>query len=199
MKSKSIPAQIKDVFGFKVPTSDYYLHRGHTWAVIEDNGQVRVGLDDFSQKLMGPADGLKLPEVGKVYYQDHICMSLLREGSKASVEAPVDGHVAEINPQVQQRPGLIHEDPYGAGWLFKVQPINLQRNLENLFYGEPNAIWIDQEAHRLIYIMDTTVGATLPSGGTVIDDVIGHYPNLGWRRMVKEFLLTNVTKNWQKR
>ena len=191
--------QVADVFGFQVPTSTYYLHRGHTWAVLEDTGQVRVGLDAFSQKILGPADEVKLPEIGRVYYQDHLCMALLREGYKASIEAPVDGTIETINPKVRQRPGLIHEDPYGEGWLFRIKPTNLQPNLENLFYGESNVTWIEQESQRLFYLMNTTIGATLPSGGTIVDDVYGHYPQLGWRRLVKEFLLTNLTQNWQKR
>jgi glycine cleavage system H protein len=156
--------QIADVFGFQVPTSTYYLHRGHTWAVLEDTGQVRVGLDAFSQKILGPADEVKLPEIGKVYYQDHLCMALLREGYKASIEAPLDGAIEAINPKVRQRPGLIHEDPYGEGWLFTVKPANLQQNLENLFYGESNVTWIEQESQRLFYLMNTTIGPTLPSG-----------------------------------
>jgi glycine cleavage system H lipoate-binding protein len=192
-------AELANVFGFKVPTSVYYLHRGHTWAVLEDSGQVRVGLDDFSQKIMGPADEVKWPEVGKVYYQDHICLALVRQGHKAAIEAPVDGAIEALNPKVRQQPGLINTDPYGEGWLFKVRPNNLKQNLENLFYGESNVTWIDQEAHRLLYAVDTTVGATLPSGGAVIDDIYGNFPQLGWRRLVKEFLLTNVTKDWGKR
>jgi glycine cleavage system H lipoate-binding protein len=188
-----------EVFGFRVPTSSYYLHRGHTWAVPEGSGRVRVGLDDFSQKILGPADELKFPEVGKVYYQDHVCMALLREGHRAAVEAPVDGVIEAVNPLVRQKPSLIHEDPYGEGWLFTVTPNNLQRNLENLFFGEDNVTWIEQESQRLFYIMSNSAGATLPSGGAVIDDVFGHYPQLGWRRLVKEFLLTNLTKEWKKK
>lgn len=198
-RATSLMPEITEVFGFQVPTSIYYLHRGHTWAVVEDSGQVRVGLDAFSQKILGPADAVKLPEISNIYFQGHVCMALVREGHKASVEAPVDGAIEAVNPKVWQRPGLIHEDPYGEGWLFKVKPNNLQQNLENLFYGESNVTWIEQEAQRLLFIMDTTVGATLPSGGALLNDVYGHYPQLGWRRLVKEFLLTSLTRDWKKR
>jgi glycine cleavage system H lipoate-binding protein len=51
-----------EVFGFQAPTSTYHSHRGHAWAVVEKNGQVRIGLDDFSQKILGPADEVALPE-----------------------------------------------------------------------------------------------------------------------------------------
>lgn len=188
-----------DVFGFQVPTSDYYLHRGHAWAVLETEGQVRVGLDDFSQKILGPADALKLPEVGKVYYQDHICLAQLRQGYKAPFLAPVDGAIEAVNPKVGQRPGLVHDDPYGEGWLFLVNPVNLQRNLENLLYGEANAAWIDKESHRLLSLMETKVGITLPDGGAIVDDVYGHYPELGWRPLVQELFLPILTRGWVKK
>jgi hypothetical protein len=47
--------------------------------------------------------------------------------------------------------------------------------------------------------MDDTVGATLPDGGAIIDDVYGHFPAMGWRRLVQEFFLQDLTKNWKKR
>jgi glycine cleavage system H lipoate-binding protein len=187
--------QLTEVFGFQVPVSSY-LHRGHTWVSVETADRVRVGLDDFSQKILGPADDLKLPAVGKVYYQDHICMALLRQGKKASVLAPIDGTIEAVNPELRRKPSLIHDDPYGEGWLFLIHPSNLKNNLHNLLFGEANAEWIDAESHRLLNLMGTTVGVTLPDGGSVIDDVYGHYPKLGWRRLVQDFLLK---KTWKTR
>jgi glycine cleavage system H lipoate-binding protein len=192
-------AQMMEFFGFQVPTSDYYLHRGHAWAVLEETGLVRVGMDDFSQKVLGPADEIKVPAVGRLYYQDHICMALIKQGQKASCLAPVDGAIAEVNARVREKPSLIHDDPYGEGWLLKIKPTNLQRNLANLSYGELNADWIYQESHRLINLMETEVGVTVPDGGTFIDDVYHNYPQLGWRRLMQEFFLTSLTKDWQKR
>lgn len=190
---------MEEVFGFQVPTSDYYLHRGHAWVLIEGGGQVRVGLDDFSQKILGPADEIKFPDVGKVYYQDHICTALIRQGHKASFLAPVDGTIEEINTKVLEKPSLVYDDPYGDGWLFMVLPINLQQNLDNLSTGEANLAWIDAESQRLLNLMGSTVGATLPTGGEVVADVYGHYPLIGWRSLVREFFLPLLTQNWKKR
>ncbi len=191
--------QMTEVFGFQVPTSIYYLHRGHAWAVPESGGRVRVGLDDFSQKILGPADGLKLPDVGKTYFQDHIFMAQIRQGHKAPFLAPVDGTIEVVNPKVCQKPGLIHEDPYGEGWLFLVNPANLERNLANLLSGEASAAWIDQESHRLLSLMDTAIGVTLPDGGAIVDDVYGHYPDLGWRPLVQDFFLPILTRTWRRK
>jgi glycine cleavage system H lipoate-binding protein len=188
-----------EVFGFQVPTSGYYLHRGHAWAVIEADGHVRVGLDDFSQKVLGPADAVKLPEIGKAYYQDHICLTQVRQGHKAPFLAPVDGTVEAVNQSILKRPALIHEDPYKEGWLFTVRPTNLKRNLENLLYGEASVAWIDEESHRLLHLMETKVGVTLPSGGAFVDDIYGHYPSLGWRPLVQDLFLPILTRTWRKR
>ncbi|MFA4902175.1 MAG: hypothetical protein WC600_05455 [Desulfobaccales bacterium] len=185
-----------EIYGFQVPTETYYLHRGHAWAVVESDDRVRVGLDDFSQKILGPSDDLKLPEVGKVNYQDHLCLALFKQGRKASFEAPVDGVIEAINPKIRQKPSLIHDDPYGEGWLFRLKPTDLGRNLDNLFSGEANATWIDEEFHRLLNLMDSTVGVTLPDGGTVVDDLYGHYPEIGWRPLVQEFFLKSLKKKF---
>ncbi len=183
-----------EVFGFQVPTDTYFLHRGHAWAVVLRDDLVRVGLDDFSQKLLGVAEEVKLPEVGKVYYQDHLCLSLFRQGRKASFEAPVDGAIQAVNPKVRQQPRLIHDDPYGEGWLFTVTPLNLRGSLEKLLSGEANAAWIEGESRRLLNLMDTRAGVTLPDGGEVADDVIGHYPEMGWKPLVQKFFLQNLTQ-----
>ena len=186
--------QMRDVFGFQVPVENYYLHRGHAWAALEGDDRVRVGLDDFSQKLLGLAEEIRLPEIGKVYYQDHLFMALFRQGQKASFEAPVDGAIEAINPKVRQNPRLIHDDPYGEGWLFMVKPVNFRRNLENLLSGEDVVIWIDKESQRLLNLMDTRAGVTLPDGGAIADDVYGNYQELGWRPLVQEFFLQNLTR-----
>ncbi len=191
---KSTRPQMEEVLGFQVPAENYYLHRGHAWVLLEGNDRVRVGLDDFSQKLLGPADELKLPEIGKVYYQDHLCLALFREGKKASFEAPVDGAIETINPMIRQNPSLIHDDPYGEGWLFTVKPVNLRRNLENLLSGEEAVIWINEESSRLLNLMETRAGVTLPDGGSIVDDVYGNHQELGWKPLVQEFFLQNLTR-----
>jgi glycine cleavage system H lipoate-binding protein len=181
--------EVQEVFGIMVATSRY-LHRGHTWAAPEHNGRVRVGLDDFSQKVLGPADDLELPEPGQEMHHDRVGLALMRRGKKAAVLAPLNGIIEAVNPRVRQSPRLAHYDPYGEGWLLEVTPTNLQPDLKNLLWGQGNVAWIENEAHRLRGLLATSAGATLPSGGIIIDDVFGHYPQLGWRRLVQEFLHT---------
>jgi glycine cleavage system H lipoate-binding protein len=181
--------QVSDVFGFAVPDS-LYLHRGHTWAALETCGRVRIGLDDFSQKVLGPADEVRLPKPGQKIKRDKTGLDLVRQGRKAAVLASLDGVVEVVNQRIQQRPRLAHDDPYGEGWLLVITPTNLKRDLEKMLFGRRNAAWIENETHKLLGMLESSAGVTLPSGGAIVDDLYGHYPDLGWERLVREFLLT---------
>ena len=167
-----------------------YLHQGHTWVAMETCGRVRIGLDDFSQKVLGPADEMRLPSPGEKLQHDQVGIGLARQRNKAEVLAPLDGIVEVVNAKVRHRPGLAHDDPYGDGWLFVITPTNLKPDLENLLFGRRNVAWIENEAHKLLGMLESAMGVNLPSGGIIIDDVFGHYPQLGWRRLVQEFLRT---------
>ncbi len=179
--------RLEEVFGLQVPTSRY-LHRGHTWVALEHGGRVRLGLDDFSQKVLGPGDEIRLPVIGEEIRRDKAALALGRQGGTAAVLAPLDGVVEAVNPQVLARPELAHDDPYGEGWLLVVAATNLKPDLEKLTFGEGNAAWIEEESLRLLGMLEPSVGATLQSGGVIIDDVYGQYPELGWERLAKEFL-----------
>jgi glycine cleavage system H lipoate-binding protein len=179
--------KVQEVFGIPVPTSSF-LHRGHTWVALENAGRVRIGLDAFSQKVLGPADQIRLPDPGETIHTDKAALVLSRQGREAAVLAPLEGVIEAVNPQVRLRPSLAHEDPYGAGWLFVVSPNNLKVDLEKMLFGQCNLSWIEHESHRLLGMLETAAGVTLPSGGALLDDVFGAYPQLGWERLVREFL-----------
>ena len=93
---------------------------------LEGGDQVRVGLDDFSQSLLGPADrGQAARDRQSLLSGSSFRMALFRQRNRASFEAPVDGAIEAINPKVRQNPRLIHDDPYGEGWLFMVKPFSI--------------------------------------------------------------------------
>jgi glycine cleavage system H lipoate-binding protein len=181
--------RVHEVFGIQVPVSNF-LHRGHTWVALENAGRVRLGLDDFSQKVLGPATTINLPKIGQQIKANEPFLTLGRQRKKAEVLAPLEGVIEAVNPKVQERPKVAHDDPYGEGWLFVVTPSNLKGDLETMLFGHCNIAWIKSEIHRLLGMLEAETGATLPSGGTLIDDVFGNYPKLGWKRLVHEFLHT---------
>lgn len=181
--------RVHEIFGIQVPTSNF-LHRGHTWVSLENAGRVRLGMDDFSQKVLGAATKITLPKIGQRIKANAPFLALGRQGNKAEVLAPLDGVIEAVNPKIRKSPKLLHDDPYGEGWLFMVTPSNLKEDLEKMLFGQCNIAWIESETQRLLEMLHAAPGVTRPSGGALMDDVYGNYPQLGWKRLVQEFLHT---------
>ena len=72
---------------------------------------------------------------------------------KAPVLAPLNGNIEAVNPQVQQRPALAHDDPYCEGWLFVVTSTNLKPDLEKMLFGQCNVAWVGSESHRRLGLL----------------------------------------------
>jgi len=69
-----------------------------------------------------------------------------------------------------------------------VAPTNFKPDLNHLVSGQDSTAWIEKETERLLAMLEPSVGATLQAGGSLIDDVYAQCPDLGWDRLVKEFL-----------
>ncbi|SMC85553.1 Glycine cleavage system H protein (lipoate-binding) [Desulfocicer vacuolatum DSM 3385] len=168
----------------------YYYHRGHTWARIEYGGRVRLGLDDFATKLLGPMDLPDLPALGTAVQQGEPGIGIARDELKAEALYPMEGIVVAINPTIRQK-GMVNKDPYGEGWLMIIEPTKLKMNLKNLIFGEESIAWMEEESSRLAALVSQETEYKLAAtGGRAVNDIYGQIPELGWDTLVKSFLLT---------
>lgn len=174
--------------GFEVPVG-IYLHEGHMWARPEYGGRVRVGLDDFAQKLLGGFHSITLPNTGKEIKQGEAAIEVEREGETAQILSPVDGVVTFVNSQVMSDREIINESPYEKGWLFVVEPSKLKKNLKGLFYDEEVVDFINQEGEKLFSMANEGMRLSA-DGGTTVDDVFKELKGEGWAKFVKTFLRT---------
>ena len=125
---------------FRVPEG-YGFHQGHTWMKVElmsPNRQrlVKVGLDDFAQKLIGKVDAVVLPAVGSRLRQGDKGWSLMVDSKAIPMLSPVDGEVVAVNEAVLRSPEILSRDPYGEGWLLKVKSDRIAADTRNLLFGE---------------------------------------------------------------
>jgi glycine cleavage system H lipoate-binding protein len=178
--------------GFNV-ARDHYYHFGHSWARVEYGGRVRVGVDDFALRLLGPQDDIEVPGLGSSVGQNQPNAVLKRNGKEAPMLSPVDGTVVAVNHHVKNKTAIANKDPYGEGWLMVIQPSSPRNNLKNLFFGSESMAWIDDEFFRLQKLMGEVFGEETPykmaaTGGEAVSDIYGEIPEIGWDRLVSEFL-----------
>ena len=184
-----IPKMLKKVAGYDQP-DNYYFHRGHSWTHMEYGGKIRVGIDDFAQRLVGSLNAISLPKVGEKIYQDSVGWTIERDLRKAKFLSPMDGVITAINPEIEKDPSLINQDPYGSGWIYMIEPLNLRKNLKDLLYDKDASAWLEDEAKRLLKRTETEIGATAHDGGGPVSDIYGSLDGEDWTSFVSEFLLT---------
>jgi glycine cleavage system H lipoate-binding protein len=188
-KTQSLPFEIQQVKGFDVPMG-YYFHNGHAWARIESGGNIRVGLDDFSLKLLGKADAFDLPLMGKELDQGKAGWGLKRKDNNADVLSPIDGVIVEVNSKVRENPGLANHQPYSDGWLFMVRTPDVKATMNQLMTDQNSLTWLNQEVSRLENMIEEVAGPLAADGGHLADDIYGNLPDLGWGNLTKKFLKT---------
>lgn len=188
-KTKSTPFEIQTVKGFDVPM-DYFFHNGHTWAHIESGGYIRIGLDDFSLKLLGKADALDLPLMGKELDMDRVGWGLRRKDNLADILSPVGGVIVEVNSKVRENPEIANREPYGDGWLFMVRTPDVKKTVKKLMANTDSLNWISNEVNTLEGMIEEVAGPLAADGGYLQNDVYGNLPDLGWKNLTKTFLKT---------
>ena len=92
----------------------------HEWVAI-DGPVASVGITDYAQRALGDVVYVSIPAPGTRVTAGEPCGEVESTKSVSDIYSPVDGEVAEVNGDVDDDPGLVNSDPYGAGWLMRVR------------------------------------------------------------------------------
>ena len=92
----------------------------HEWARKED-GLITVGISDFAQESLGDVVFVELPEVGRVAAAGEEIGVVESVKAASDVYAPVSGTVVAVNDSLEDAPELVNQDPYGAGWFYRLE------------------------------------------------------------------------------
>ncbi len=93
----------------------------HEWVRLED-GRARVGITDYAQDALGDVVFVQVPTVGGVVSAGQSISEVESTKSVSDIYAPVAGTVVEVNTALGDAPQRLNDDPYGAGWIFIVEP-----------------------------------------------------------------------------
>jgi glycine cleavage system H protein len=109
----------KGVGEMTVPAELHYTPE-HEWVSISAD-IASVGITDHAQKALGDVVFVSVPGTGTRVTAGEPCGEVESTKSVSDLYSPVDGEVTEVNPEIDDDPGLVNSDPYGAGWLFRVR------------------------------------------------------------------------------
>ena len=126
-----------------------YFDKTHTWAFMEQNGIVKVGIDDFLQHITGTLTRIKMKNEGESIKKGEQILSIIQNGKQLNLYAPVSGIIKEQNKALDKNTSIINSSPYSDGWIYKIEPANWLRENQLLFMADKHKQHIKNEFSRL--------------------------------------------------
>jgi len=133
-----------NVDGYELREGLYYWPKGLTWAKVEQDGKVRVGLTDLGQSIAKKIRSVRIRPKGKTVDQGKTVATIETIKWVGPIESPISGIIEEINEALSKKPTLVNEDPYGEGWMALLKPTKPEE-LETLIHGEITVRWYKRE------------------------------------------------------
>jgi glycine cleavage system H protein len=101
--------------------SDLRYTKSHEWVRAAPDGAVEIGITEHAQSALGDLVFVEVPEVGRAVNAGEASAVVESVKAASDVYSPVSGKVIASNGKLATQPELLNQDPYGAGWLFRVQ------------------------------------------------------------------------------
>ena len=124
--------------------SELRYTKSHEWVRSMGDGHLEIGITDHAQALLGDMVFVELPEVGSTLGGGDDCAVVESVKAASDVYAPVAGEIVEVNDLLQDAPETVNNDPYGDGWLFRIQPTD-EGELSELLDAEGYSAVVEAE------------------------------------------------------
>ena len=120
--------------------------KSHEWVRRESDGSVTVGITDHAQDLLGDMVFVELPEPGRKLEAGQECAVVESVKAASDVYSPISGEVLAVNEAIADSPELVNKDPYGEGWMMRIQPAAAS-DLDALLDADAYQALLDSEEH----------------------------------------------------
>jgi glycine cleavage system H protein len=101
--------------------SDLKYTKSHEWVRQAPNGAIEIGITDHAQSALGDLVFVEVPDVGRALKAGEACAVVESVKAASDVYSPLTGKVIANNAALAGKPELLNEDPYGAGWMFRLE------------------------------------------------------------------------------
>jgi glycine cleavage system H protein len=174
---------------------DRYFHPKHTWIQPETPDRIYVGIDSIVATVLGSIDAISLPSHGQRIRRGESCCQVIQQSRAFSILSPVSGRIVEINEDLEDFPDKVILDSLGKGWLFCVEPDDLEEDLQYCRGGDSVFPWYMKELQWLDSVLadnlqrrQKQLGQTMYDGGELSRNLRDLLPPDEYRQLVLSFI-----------
>jgi len=106
-----------------VTPKDRKYAESHEWVKVEGDTAI-VGISDYAQHELGDITFVEVPRLGEAFEKGDECAVVESVKAASDIYAPVSGTVVDVNDALADSPESVNDDPYDAGWIFKLKDVN---------------------------------------------------------------------------
>jgi len=177
-----------------------YFDKSHTWAFMEKDGNVKIGLDDFLQHVTGTITRIKMKEPGVKIRKGEKFLSIIRNGKQLNIYSPVSGTIINQNNELNADSSILNSSPYSEGWVYVIEPKNWLREIQFMQMAEKYKLWLQDEFIRLKDFLSTSVRSNenvyahlvLQDGGELTDHILADLDPEVWEDFQTNFIDTSI-------
>lgn len=180
---------------FGAPGGLYY-DKTHTWAYLEKDGKVRIGIDDFLQRVTGEVTRVIMKNPGEKINRGERALTIVQKGKQMIIYSPVSGTISEKNSDLHEESSLINSSPFSEGWVYTITPDNWSKEIGHMTMAQKYTQWLKDEFARLRDFLAHSLGSgkegipavVLQDGGEIADNVLMDLSPEVWEDFQTKFL-----------
>jgi glycine cleavage system H lipoate-binding protein/ABC-type phosphate transport system substrate-binding protein len=173
-----------------------FFDKSHTWAFMEKDGYVRIGIADFLQHVLGLITKVKMKKPGELVKKGEPFLALIQHGKQLNIHSPVSGRIKEINVQLNTNSSIINSSPYSEGWVYVIESTNWLKEIKTFFMAETYKAWLKNEFSRLKNFFSSVVKLevtnhlqlVIQDGGEMNDNPMEKFGPEVWEEFQTEFI-----------
>ena len=176
-----------------------YYDKTHTWTFMEQEGLVKIGVDDFIKHVTGSITQLKMKSPGEKVRKGEKILTIIRNGKQLNLYSPVSGIIRKQNTFLSDNPAKINYLSLTDGWIYKVEPMNWKRESGFMFMFDKYREWLEDEFTRLKDFLAISANSNsvvyehivLQDGGELKDNVLADLGPEVWEDFQTKFIDTS--------
>jgi glycine cleavage system H lipoate-binding protein/ABC-type phosphate transport system substrate-binding protein len=176
-----------------------YYDKTHTWAFMEQDGLVKIGIDDFLKHVTGSLTSMKMKSPGEKVRKGEKILTVIRDGKQLNLYSPVSGYIRKQNESLLSNPSKINTIPYAEGWVYQIEPVNWVREVSFMFMFDKYKEWLEDEFARLRDFLVLSANSNtvvyqhivLQDGGELKDNVLADLGPEVWEDFQTRFIDTS--------
>lgn len=190
----STEEESRDTIAFSIP-GGVFISEGHCWAMVNPNGKVDVGIDDFAKKIIGKVEDIDLPNLGMEVRKGQHLFSVLQKTHSIPFNSPVSGKVTAVNKLLLDDLEQLDYSAYDKNRICSIEAANLDNELKELKIGQAAVDFFNEDISRLHEYVKKSVTSTEDESSIPAD---GHV-YLGQLEVLKEKDLNAIVNDFFKR